>query len=501
MPSATTQSANSSRRQKIKSHVQELDAAFIPEKNKPIAHEKIFEQILKELPKIEFKKHWKLDDKERVSQRHYYVATVDQVVAAAKKLQCDLAKRYSFLYAFNGQFWQRVEEDELKRVLGAAAKKLGVEGSIAADYKFRDSLIRQFYATAYLPEPKRAQGVTLVNLSNGTFEITKDSQRLRAFRAADFLTYALAFDYDPKAEYPKWQGFLDEMLPDKECQNLLAEFFGYIFTQDLKLEAALILYGGGGNGKSVVFDTMNALLGVENISTYSLQSLADEKGYHRAMLPNKLLNYSSEVSSKLEIEAFKKLVSGEPIEARLPGQPPFELRNYCKFAFNGNELPRTVEHNEAYFRRWVIIPFAVHKLKLQQDKDLAKKIIADELPGVFNWILEGLKRILKQRDFSPCKASDAAREAYRTEADTLGQYLSEYGIRPVLGEDSREALQLLYTNYREFARDCGYVPLGRANFSRRLQGKGFRLKRRNHGTDVFLERGIEPEKSTEQEGV
>jgi putative DNA primase/helicase len=45
-------------------------------------------------------------------------------------------------------------------------------------------------------------------------------------------------------------------------------------------------------------------------------------GYFRAKLANKLVNYASEINGKLEASIFKQLVSGEPVEARLPyGQP------------------------------------------------------------------------------------------------------------------------------------------------------------------------------------
>ncbi len=80
------------------------------------------------------------------------------------------------------------------------------------------------------------------------------------------------------------------------------------------------------------------ILGKENISNYSLESLGDQ--YYRAMLANKLLNYSSEISNRLQAEKFKQLTSGEPIEARLPYGQPMTLTNYAKLAFNTNELPK-----------------------------------------------------------------------------------------------------------------------------------------------------------------
>ena len=154
----------------------------------------------------------------------------------------------------------------------------------------------------------------------------------------------------------------------------------------------MLLYGTGANGKSVFFEVVNALLGSNNVSSYSLQSLTNENGYYRAMIANKLVNYASEINGKLETAIFKQLVSGEPVEARLPYGEPMTITNYAKLIFNCNELPKDVEQSNAYFRRFLIIPFDTTIPEQQQDKELSKKIISSELSGVFNWVLQGLNR-------------------------------------------------------------------------------------------------------------
>ena len=172
-----------------------------------------------------------------------------------------------------------------------------------------------------------------------------------------------------------FEAYLNKVLPGDEGvkkQMILAEYLGYLFikTETLKLEQVLLLYGTGANGKSVFFDIVNALLGSENVSSYSLQNLTDDKcGYFRAMLANKLVNYTSEINGKLETAIFKQLVSGEPVEARLPYGEPFTLTNYAKLIFNCNELPKDVEQSTAYFRRFLIIPFDVTIPEAEQDKE------------------------------------------------------------------------------------------------------------------------------------
>lgn len=138
-------------------------------------------------------------------------------------------------------------------------------------------------------------------------------------------------------------------MPEEKSQHMLSEYLGYVFIQPttLKLEKTLLLYGSGANGKSVFFEIVNALLGAENVSSYSLQSLTNDNGYFRAKLADKLVNYASEIKGNLQTAIFKQLVSGEPVEARLP----FSLTKYANLIFNCNELPKDIEHTNAYFRR------------------------------------------------------------------------------------------------------------------------------------------------------
>lgn len=253
-----------------------------------------------------------------------------------------------FIYLYNGRFWLPVNEDEFKPFLAQAAEKMGVETLDARYHLFKEEMYKQFVSEANMPTPERAPGCTLINLQNGTFEITATGQRLREQRREDFLKYQLPFEYDPQATCPLFDKYLARVLPDDSCRYVLAEYMGYIFTTGLKLEKALMLYGSGANGKSVFFEIVNALIGRENICSYSLQNLTKYDSYQRAELSNKLLNYAPEINGKLEASIFKQLVSGEPVEARRIYGHPFTMREYGKLMFNCNELPREIERTNAF---------------------------------------------------------------------------------------------------------------------------------------------------------
>ena len=229
---------------------------------------------------------------------------------------------------------------------------------------------------------------------------------------------------------------------------------------------------------------MIALLGSENVSNFSLYSLTNENGYYRAKIVDKLLNYASEISPKMDSTFFKQLVSGEPVEARLPRKDPITIYDYAKFIFNTNILPKDIENNEAFFRRFVLIPFNVTIPEEERDPELAQKIISMELAGVFNWVLEGLKRLLKNKRLSPSDVLDRTLQEYRQQSDTVYLFLDEENYE----KDSikEKSLTDLFNQYNEYCKNCNYKACSRKTFSDRIRSLGYSVIRRTHGNMVGI---------------
>lgn len=436
-------------------------------------HDKILKQLIGEFEPLDFETLANPHNAEnfKLNTKHFLVLSIENALEFATKNDWGLCKNHDFIYLYNGAFWNELDKNEFQKFLGEAAEKMGVAKFSARYYLFREQLFKQFLSTAYLPTPENNKETVLINLQNGTFEISPQGTSLRPFDRSDFITYQLPFEYNPQAKAPIFEAYLDKVIPDKERQRVLAEYLGFVFikhgSKSIKEEKALILYGTGANGKSVFYEVVNALLGSENTSSFSLQSLTNENGYFRAKIANKLVNYASEISGKLETAVFKQMTSGEPVEARLPYGEPFTLKQYAKFIFNVNELPKDVEHTNAYFRRFLIIPFDVTIPEHEQDKQLHTKIIENELSGVFNWVLEGLNRLLEQKRFSECKAAQNAIEQYKLESNSVQMFLSEneYKSSPT----NWKLIKDLYLDYRIFCTDEGTTPFKKTNFIKQLK--------------------------------
>ena len=123
----------------------------------------------------------------------------------------------------------------------------------------------------------------------------------------------------------------------------------------------------------------------------------------------------------------------------------------------------------------------------EQDPELAKKIIASELSGVFNWLLDGLRRLLSQKKFTQSEIVRNQIEAYRRESDSVAMFMEEEGYTPSVG-GGYILLKTLYSTYRSFCYENGYCPCSIGHMSNRLAKAGYFIKRIAPGRAVYAQK-------------
>lgn len=464
--------------EKIKKHVSDLGKDA-----QPVHHDEISKLLLTEITKVNFRDVIGLPEEEDMKQKHIIYAIIKNLLSIAENNNWNLAKAYDYVYVFNGAYWKQFDKDHIRNFLGNSAISMGCPDYEARQNEFMDKLLKQFLSDAFLIIPKSNENQILINFQNGTGEVINGQFHLRSFSAADFITYQLPYEYDSKATCPMFDKYLLKVLPDEESRILLQEFCGFIFTK-LNIEKCLMLIGSGDNGKSVFFNILNALIGKENVLNYPLGLFAHE--YNRSKLVNILLNYCSEKGVDLSADTFKALISGEPLQAREIYGKPFTIRNRAKFIFNTNTLPKETEATEAYFRRYLIIPFEQKISKDEKDIDLADKIIESELAGVFNWVLVGLQRIVKSRKFSECAKSAKIVEDFKKNSDSVQVFLEEENYE--ISINNPMPLKELFQNYKSFCIDMNHRVCSIKTVSERLRNLNFVLERRSSGNYVFIKK-------------
>lgn len=397
------------------------------------------------------------------------------------------------IYSKVNKYWKKVNEGIVTKFMIEAAIKVGI-GKVESQRKtLVEKMKFHFNEKFRIERPERDVNCIRIPLQNCVVEIKKGQIVTREHNYSDYLTYILPFDYEASASPKQFLEFLDVSLPEKEAQALLAEVIGLIFAPHINLELLPILQGPGRTGKSTLMKILSAMLGEENIASFTLSELAGKASscaYHRAELPNYLLNWSSEMGGRdCDPEMVKKIISREPVEGRSPYGKPFTVRNYCPSFFNVNELP-AVENTTATWRRLCIIPFHNVVPGDKVDVGLADRIINTELPGVLNWVLSGLTRLMKNNQkLTKSKLCEDVKAILKMENNPVEAFIqfNNY-VKTTSGKEYMMA-KTLYTQFVEFASENGFKAsnMSSTTFYRRLENLGFVVDRNaaNHQYRVY----------------
>lgn len=413
------------------------------------------------------------------------VVVNDYMVKQIYKLGYAIGQLYSneanvkIAYLYNGKYWLQVTESFIKELLRDILVKMGYDPIESKTFIISDQLAKTFWNnTPKLPisSPNRV----LINLRNITLEILPNGEIVQHKHTKDdFMQYCLDYEYSLSATCPIFIKYLDRVLPDKESQIVLQELIGSIFIKNLNLEKIGILLGSGSNGKSVLLKIITALLGKNNISQMDLKSLTTDRNAdnNRASLIGKLLNFAPEINAKGEQshDLIKRMASSEAIQVKLLYKDTITITDYAKLIFNANSLPSDVEHSHGFFRRFLIIVFDQTITEDEKDPQLATKIIEDELPAILNWIIEGAKRLQKNKKFSPCRKSDEILARYKLESDVVAMWLEENNY--VADSSTSQDLQTLYNSLVNFIDLGGYKKITIKTLADRLRSSGFRQRK------------------------
>jgi P4 family phage/plasmid primase-like protien len=224
--------------------------------------------------------------------------------------------------------------------------------------------------------------------------------------------------------------------------------------------------------------------------------------YHVATLAGKRLNVVGELPENEAIPAssFKTVIGGDLITGRHPTHRPITFTNEAAHVFMGNHLIMTKDQSEAFYSRWLIVHFPNSLLRSGRpiDTGLAERIIADELPGIAYWALEGAKRLVANRDFSKSTAHDRLMAKWRRSTSSLGEFI--YECCELVAEDQVRRSDF-YRSYTAWCDESGRKPFSKSRVKDLLEnniGLGVRLAEIN-GHEVF--RGLRLKPAETKSGI
>ena len=243
-------------------------------------------------------------------------------------------------------------------------------------------------------------------------------------------TYSFNVGYDPEAKCPHWLEYMEQWIPDKGSRNLVQEFFGYSLVPIMRMQIILFLDGSGSNGKSMLLDQISRIFG-DTVSTLSTAKITERFG--SSGLFNKLINICTEdegdsngfIKNTTEL---KSLSSGDKITAEYKGKDAFQFKNSAKLVFATNRLPRVKDKSHGWDRRIKIVKFPN---KFKNDTRVAYEMemhMKEETPGIFNWLLEGLRRLMDRGYFEDTEQLEVNKAEYKAVNDPIEGFLQEFTV-------------------------------------------------------------------------
>lgn len=302
-----------------------------------------------------------------------------------------------------------------------------------------------------------------------------------------YFTYTIPVEYDPNAKAPNWEKRLKEWLPEEGSRMIVQEFIGYSLIPYMGFEKALMLIGEGANGKSLFLETIQGMLGYEVVSSINMRTLFSRFG--PADLLGKIINVVNEAGSEYlrgsHADDFKNLVSGGRITADVKNKAPLTFNNTAKFIFAANHDVKTSDKSEGWLRRMLIVPFEQDFSKSNVPKYEIMQELRQEYPGIFNWALEGLRRLMENKQFSTSASVERKMQEYRYKNDITADFFEHclegpivtLGVngKPIERGTATATVELLFKLWIQYKEST--LQKDRERLTEYLQKKGFKKKR------------------------
>lgn len=274
--------------------------------------------------------------------------------------------------------------------------------------------------------------------------------------------------YAPFQVSHEWIRFLHQAVPDEADRELLQMFAGLCLTGDTSPQRALLLIGEGGTGKGTFTRVLSTVLG--NLATSSAIENIKDGSFLVGTLVGKRMCIVSELPRSFDWLPFKRITGEDQISVDVKNKTPYTTKLDMKLVILSNVMPFLGDDvsNNSLLRRFLPVAFNVRPT--EQDPTLIERLTAaDELPGVLNWMLDGL-RLLQERGmrFPAGDTAALSREIVEESNKVISFLRDECYYTPDVTVTATE----LYLAYSKWCTETGHKRLSQTSFGKQLVAAG-----------------------------
>lgn len=382
---------------------------------------------------------------------------------------------------------ENATEDEKEAYIEAKEKHLKRSRNNAG----KEAMMRELkHNVAVLPEEFDSDDM-LFNSLNGYVDLS--SGILYDHEIEKMFTRISNAEYTEKSDCPRWKLFLEQIFDgNKELIHYIQKAVGYSLTASIREQVMFILFGNGRNGKSVFLDIIAEIAGSYAMGMQASSLMVKQGGNsgHNediARLDGARLVISSEPNEGVRLDEglIKQLTGGDKVSASYKGGHVFDYTPKYKIWLATNHKPIIRGNDDGIWRRLPLIPFTVQIPIEKVDMNLKDKLMR-ELPGIFNWAVEGCLMWQKEGLKPPADIQRATTE-YRQEMDVIGGFIEECcDMQSGYSVNATE----LFKAYTKWAKDMNEHQFTQTQFGRKI-GDKFEKKKTKTGTrylDVDLKK-------------
>ena len=328
----------------------------------------------------------------------------------------------------------------------------------------------------------------LLNTPDGTYYLPDGLAGKRDHSPEDYITKITAAAPGNKGE-KLWLDSLDTIFcGDAELIDYVQQVVGMAAVGRVYMEALIIAYGEGSNGKSTFWNTIARVLG-----TYSGNMSADALtvGCKRNVKPElaeakgKRLLIASELEEgvRLNTSIIKQLCSTDEIFAEKKYKDPFSFTPSHTLVLYTNHLPKVGAMDSGIWRRLIVIPFNAKITGGGEQKNYADYLVDHAAPYIMSWIIVGAEKAAGNRFRIPLpKCVEDAIAKYRRDNDWLSHFLEACCE---VGDGLEEKSGEFYSAYRSYCARVGDFVRSTTEFYNAVEQRGFKREKRRSGRFVI----------------